>query len=416
MTAKPTQRFELSASFTPKPTQRVFSRSASFTPKPTQRPIPSSISMVCCDPTRFQCFMGMPICKPSPSSMPRSSVGASTPRPIDDNICCDPMTTRCDGTVRICPSQRPLFSAKPSPIVARPTQFISALRDILNAAAAATLPAGSVRPTPSARPSPWVIRNPVNLTALGLPRPEAIVSRVSFTGGANLTDMMRPAKLQELLVQLACTFRMPLEKIRITNITYFDAVLAKLQTIPFDPALVNLNSNGVVVCMPPTDSLSAARALRGRALQTQTSSSSNINVEYAVLDPSDEILSLDDAELSAVLASSSLNDFQASIGGSAAAGAGAGTGADGAVPAAPNSMDDANIRVGLGVGLGITGFVALAAIGALIIHRRKQQPRRPASSVHVMYSQTTNPINNGEPVNMRIVTDRRIFNPIGSRV
>lgn len=322
------------------------------------------------------------------------------------------MTTRCDGTVRICPSQRPLFSAKPSPIIARPTQFISVLRDILNADA--TLPAGSVRPTPSARPSPWVVRNPVNLTALGLPRPEAIVSRLSFTGGANLTDMMRPAKLQELLVQIACTFRMPLEKIRITNITYFDAVLAKLQTIPFDPTLVNLNSNGVVVCMPPTDPSSAAAGralLRGRALQS-SSGDSNINVDYAVLDPSDEILSLDDAELSAVLASSSLNDFQASIGGSAPNSAGGGSPA----PAAPASnLDDARVRVGLGVGLGVTGFVAVVAIGALLVRRRKQ-PRRPtSSSVHVVYA-NTNPINNGEAFNMRVVSDRRLFNPIGSRV
>lgn len=208
---------------------------------------------------------------------------------------------------------------------------------------------------------------------------------------------------------------MPLEKIRITNITYFDAVLAKLQTIPFDPALVNLDSNGAIVCMPPTPMDSATRTLRGRMLQT-SSSDSNINVDYAVLDPSDEILSLDDAELSVVLASSSLNDFQASIGGSAAAGpAGGGSSA----PAAPsNSMgiDDARVRVGLGVGLGITGFVAVAAIGALLIRRRKQQTRQSTSSVHVTYSQTTNPINNGEAFNMRGVPDRRVFNPTFSRV
>lgn len=272
------------------------------------------------------------------------------------------------------------------------------LRDIL--------PAGSVRP------SPWVIRNPVNLTALGLPRPESIVSRVSFTGGVNLTDMMRPAKLQELLVQLACTFRMPLENIRITNITYFDDVLAKLRTVAFDPTLVNLNSNGAVVCMPTEP---AARALHERALQT--SSGGNINVDYAILDPSDNILSLDDAELSAVLASSSLNDFQASIGGSAVAPISVG-GSSSAPPAAPASStlsDDARVRIGLGVGLGITGFVAVAAIGALLVRRRKQ-PRRPTSSVHVVYAQTTNPINNGEAFNMRVVSDRRLFNPIGSRV
>jgi hypothetical protein len=330
---------------------------------------------------------------------------------------------RCDGTIRICPSQRPLFSAKPSPIVARPTQFISVLRDILNS--------GSARPTPSARPSPWVIRNPVNLTALGMPRPEAIVSRVSFTGGANLTDMMRPEKLQELLVQLACAFRMPLENIRITNITYFDALLAKLRTIQFDPALVNLNSNGAIVCMPPMPPMPAttqpptlaARALRGlQGSQVSQNSQSNINVDYAILDPSDNILSLDDAELSAVLSSSSLNEFQASIGGSAVDPISAGGGSSSApAPAAGSNvdnMDGANVRVGLGVGLGITGFVALAAIGALIIRRNRKQPTRLASSssVHVVYSQTTNPINNGEAFNMRVVPDRRIFNPIGSRV
>ena len=301
-------------------------------------------------------------------------------------------------------------------------------------AAAGSLPAGSVRPTPSARPSPWVIRNPVNLTALGMPRPEAIVSRVSFTGGANLTDMMRPEKLQELLVQLACAFRMPLENIRITNITYFDALLAKLRTIQFDPALVNLNSNGAIVCMPPmpattqpptldASAVLAARTLRGlQGSQNSQTSQSNINVDYAILDPSDNILSLDDAELSAVLSSSSLNEFQASIGGSAVDPISAGGGSSSApAPAAGSNvdnMDDANVRVGLGVGLGITGFVAVAAIGALIIRRNRKQPTRLASSssVHVVYSQTTNPINNGEAFNMRGVPDRRMFNPIGSRV
>ena len=314
---------------------------------------------------------------------------------------------RCDGTVRICPSQRPLFSAKPSPIVARPSQFvnidslIASAIDSLNAAADI---GSSVRPTPRPSPSAWIIRNPINLTALGLPRPEAIVSRLSLVS-ANITEIVKPAKLQELLINLGCTFRMPLENIRITNITMLSSD-GNLQTIAFDKTLVNLNSSGVVVCLP---SSSSSGNLRARRLQSSGSGGNNVNVEYAILEPSDEILSLDDAEFQTVVASSALANYQASVG--------TGTSNTAAPSSSPSGSlsDDMRVRIGLGVGLGITGFVALAAIGTLMVHRRKQ-PRRSTSSAHVTYTQTTNPINNGEAFNLRVVSDRRIFNPTGSRV
>lgn len=306
-----------------------------------------------------------------------------------------------------------MFTKKPSPIYARPTQYVSFQLD-----SAMVVPAGSARPSPSAAPSRWPIRNPVNLTALGLPRPEAIVSRVGF-GGANVTELMKPSKLQELLVQLGCTFRMPLENIRITNITVFDVQADKLRVVAFDPALVNLRSDGQIVCMVVKN---VSRTLRGRVLQTG-GSSENVNVEYAILDPSDDILSLDDAEFSSVLATSPLNDFQASIGGSASAvvpilapgGASPSPAAAGAASGGSLVADDARVRIGLGVGLGITGFVAMAAIGTLVYKRRNPGRRRPTGSVNVVFTSHPSPANpfttggNG-------VSDRRVFNPIGSRV
>jgi hypothetical protein len=330
------------------------------------------------------------------------------------------MRERCDGSIRICPSQRPLFSAKPSPILIRPTQFVSTLRDILNAVSAAGA-VGSARPSPSVAPSPWVIRNPINLTSLGLPRPEAIVSRIGF-GGANITELMNPAKLQELVIQLGCTFRMPLENVRITNITLFDVLADKFRVIPFDPAIVNLRSDGLVVCMPPLSSRNTLvnRNLRGRELQTSTSST-NVNVEYAILDPSDNILSLDDAELGAILASSPLNDFQASIGAGELAYAPSAGGASPSPKTATgaNSMsaDDKLIRIGLGVGLGVIGFAAAVAVGVLIARRRTQtRQRRPTRSVHVVF--TSQPMNATRLSQSHITgtSERRIYNPIGSRV
>ncbi len=225
---------------------------------------------------------------------------------------------------------------------------------------------------------------------------------------------MNPAKLQELAVQLGCTFRMPLENIRITNITLFDVVADKFRVVAFDPSIVNLRSDGQVVCMPPR------RNLRGRVLQTGGSSTNqNVNVEYAILDPSDDILSLDDAELGAVLADSPLNDFQASIGGGAAATVSILTGASPSPAAGAsgggNSLmtDDARVRVGLGVGLGITGFVAMAAIGTLVFRRRNQVRRRATASVHVVFSSAPAGAANSTSQG---VSERRIYNPIGSRV
>jgi hypothetical protein len=305
-----------------------------------------------------------------------------------------------------------LFSAKPSPIVARPSQFVnidSLIANAMGSLSTAVSLGGSVRPTPRPSPSAWIIRNPINLTALGLPRPEAIVSRLSFPS-ANITEIVKPAKLQELLINLGCTFRTPLEKIRITNITIVNSS-GKLEVVPFDKTLVNLNSSGVVVCLPPSPEAAVTRNLRARRLQA--ASGTNANVEYAIIDPSDEILSLDDAEFQTVVASSALAEYQASVGSSSAGTSN--TGAPATNSGSGSLTDDARVRIGLGVGLGVTGFVAMAAIGTLIFRRRKH-PTRQSESVHVMYAQTTNPINNGDGFNLRVVSDRRMFNPTGSRV
>jgi hypothetical protein len=285
-----------------------------------------------------------------------------------------------------------VFSAKPSPISARPTQLVNV-----------DVGLGS-------RASPWPIRNPVNLTALGLPRPEALVSRIGFPG-ANLTELMKPTKLQELVVQLGCTFRMPLEKIRIMNITVFEILRNRLRIVNFDPVLVNLNSQGQIACMS-----SNSRSLRNRVLQTSGSStnSENINVEYAILEPSDDLLSLEDDELGLVLAASSpLNNFQASVG--AAAGPATEPVSPPTAPSASSSMsDDARVRIGLGVGLGVTAFVALAAIGTLTYRRRGQtRGRRPTRSVHVVFTTQTSTMN---PVSNPLGYERRVFNPMQSRV
>ena len=327
------------------------------------------------------------------------------------------MMARCDAAARVCPSQLPLFSARPSPIIAKPSQFVnidSLIANVMGAISGA-VSAGSARPTPRPSPSAWVIRNPVNLTALGLPRPEAIVSRLSLPS-ANISEIVKPVRLQELLINLGCTFRMPLENIRITNITMLRSD-GKLETIVFDPTLVNLNSSGVVVCLPTPSTSGTNSNLRGRRMQaTGSGSGNNVNVEYAILNPSDNILSLDSAEFQTVVASSVLADYQASVS-SGGSGTGPTTPTTATTTTSSSAMaDDARVRIGLGVGLGVTGFVAMAAIGTLIFRRRRQSPRRPTASVHVVYTQTNNPINNGENFNMRVTSDRRIFNPVGSRV
>lgn len=209
---------------------------------------------------------------------------------------------------------------------------------------------------------------------------------------------------------------MPLENIRITNITVFDVQADKLRVVTFDPALVNLRSDGQIVCMPVKN---VSRTLRGRLLQTG-GSGDNVNVEYAILDPSDDILSLDDAEFSSVLANSPLNDFQASIGGGSSAAIPI-LAPSGASPSPATAVgdslvsDDARVRIGLGVGLGITGFATMVAIGALVYRRRKPVRRRPTGSVHVVFTTNPSPANPFTTGGIG-VSDRRVFNPLGSRV
>jgi hypothetical protein len=234
--------------------------------------------------------------------------------------------------------------------------------------------------------------------------------------GANITELMKPVKLQELQIHLGCTFRMPLEKIRITNITMLNTN-GKFQIIEFDKTIVNLNSNGTVVCLPvPAAVIASSNSSNVRSRQLQsTSGASNgnaINVEYAILDPSDDILSLDDSEFQTVLASSPLTNFQASVGST-------GTTAPATTSETSSSStllsDEARTRIGLGVGLGITGFVALAAIGAHIQNRRKHRRNIASSSAQPVYSiATQNPVNQFAPANG--ISDRRMFVPTGSRV
>ena len=331
-----------------------------MTGAPSVRPSFSAPSTDCCDIYKYVCPDFVPIC---PSS-------SFTSKPIN-------------------PTKGPMYSAKPSQILVRPTQLVNI--DAL----VTSLP----------KPS-WPIKNPVNLTALGMRRPDSIVSKLNFAS-ANYTEISKPAKIQELVVHIACTFRMPLENIRITNITILSS-LGKITIVQFDVANTNLNSSGRVVCLPSRTRL--------RSLQQTTSGGGgdNVNIEYAILDPSDEILSLDDSEFQTVVASSSLTTFESSLITSQNA------------PSSPSSSSQTgsidentvSVRIGVGVGLGVTGFAILVAVGMLIRNKQVSRRRRITNSVHVTYTQS--PIqftaSKYEPFSMRVLSsDRQSFNPVGSR-
>ena len=245
-------------------------------------------------------------------------------------------------------------------------------------------------------PSTWPIKTRVNLTELAMERPEALVSTISLAT-SDVSTITRPDKLQELQVQLGCTFRVPLEKIRITNITELDKETGKLQTVVFDKTAAGLNSNGRVVCLPPVPTPSSAAAPR----LLQTSQQNTVNIEYAIIEPTDEILSLDTTEFSQVAASTQMDRFLASVGSSYIQ-APASVIAPQPSPASVNnpSTNSVNAPMAIGLGTGLAGFIVVA-VAAVMITKHFVDKRRIKTLVNQQRQQHMQITKNPYEVNMQ---------------
>jgi hypothetical protein len=267
-----------------------------------------------------------------------------------------------------------------------------------------------IKPLFSALPTrpPARTRLPINFTL-----PDRLPATISFPR-ANVTELIRPAKLQEIQATIACAVRMPLENIEIKNITIRRALTGVEEPVNVDLSVARLRSNGSVQCMVVRTSAPAQRRLR-RSLQTEDS----VNVQYDIIAPTEDAMTTDldtaltgDATMNAIASSVGSTTLVATTGGQPQ-----GTSAP---PASTQSTTKDMGTIGIIVGT-VGGVIAVAAISALVIHSqrvRKQSVRanmrsRASQSPVVMITQE-NPITHTTSSVQQ--SQRIVFSPNGARV
>jgi hypothetical protein len=227
--------------------------------------------------------------EPSASSKP-----SEKPLPPRDICAEDPRNPRC---------------VKPDSIL---NQFaIDAVISPLPTPKPAVEPVVSMRPVPT--PTPWVVSEDVAAAIRPEDIPPYIPSRVSFTDG-DPVQFEQPQKIQEVQASIACTLRMPLEKIRIESIKILTLSTGERADIQVDPTNYMMSSNGTVVCYEVGGS---ARLLRSRRLQN---TDTQVDINYLIVNPTIEILALNATEFAAVIQSSpSIQTVAQSVGSSGVA-------------------------------------------------------------------------------------------------
>ena len=413
--SKPSQRpAEPSASPSPtaKPTQRTIqepSASETMTAKPTQRTIqePSASETMTAKPTQRSDGGGSTDADISQTPRPMESMKPSE-RPAETMKPSERPAESMKPTQK--PSERPAESMKPTQKPSEPTQkpspsaFPTRRPDAMWAVDVTRKPLPSRPPMPSfsqrpllqsAKPTPWRPRDPL---PSDMPRPPYIQSSVKFPA-ANATKMQQPDVIQELQASLACTLNLPLDNIRIQNITVRrDGAAPQVIDVSTFP---QLRSNGSGGCFRPMANAPAVAATRRlRALQQQQQSSS-VDVDYYIVDPTDDILALSTAEFSTVLSNSApMSEIAASVGSSGVtAVATEPTAAGPGSSAAATTTNASGIQVGSLVG-GVVGGIALcvAAFTAYKLatrNRRSGAVRLQGTSVaqsRVILVDNTNPL------------------------
>jgi hypothetical protein len=239
-----------------------------------------------------------------------------------------------------------------------------------------------IPPPPVAKspaPSPWTRPSKADAVKEMLDsltpdeRPAYVSSRLSITGG-NATEMAKPEKIQQMQASLACALRMPLENIRITNISYTDAS-GKVSKVGIDPSQFTMMGDGSTDCYKMG---SSGRLLRG--LQT---TSGAIQVDYNIVQPSTDILSLDIDSLNDVIRTSPIMiEVASSVGGTGVLAISPESSLNAAPSAAPSGTvisstgADSTFASFQGyVGGGIAGFVVFGGLVTALIFYYKENKR-----------------------------------------
>lgn len=277
------------------------------------------------------------------------------------------------------PSQNPIRIPSAEPPVPLPSQL--APSPIVVAPSRSALPSYAKTPMPSvapARRSAAPSRRPARSIA-PTQRPATVQSTLNLPGARiaeNTTATTATQTVQNIQAAIACSLRLPPEKVVIRNIT----VMRPDGTAWNLPITTLLSGNGTVLCY------SLGVATPARLLQGTATGDSSIAVDYTVVEPPDEVLSLSATELTTTLAASAMmQEVVAATGATTLTATTDSSLASAPAPSSgPGSTDESNkglIMVAGGVGAGAAVLViALAAIAAVIVLRSQRRPVQGAKS------------------------------------
>jgi hypothetical protein len=254
-------------------------------------------------------------------------------------------------------------------------------------------------------------RLPINFTL-----PDRLPATISFPR-ANVTELIRPAKLQEIQASIACAVRMPLENIEIKNITIRRALTGLEEPVVADLSVARLNSNGSVQCLV----IREQPRLRLRQVRRLQTTEDSVNVQYDIVAPTEDAMTTD---LGSVLSGdATMNALASSVGGTSVV---ATTGGQQQPqqpqqqqpPSSPTTSASSVNMIGGIVGA-VGGVIAIAVAGAMIVQSQRNRNRtvsattRTAHSSSVIVVTQENPITH--PANAS-QSQRVVFTPYGARV
>ena len=326
--------------------------------------------------------------------------------------CCDPAKPECQAMIREClASGAPadmcnmLICPTLTPVPIKPS--VSAFPSRPPFPSRSAQPTMMIKPLFSALPTrpPARTRLPINFTL-----PDRLPATISFPR-ANVTELIRPAKLQEIQATIACAVRMPLENIEIKNITIRRALTGVEEPVNVDLSVARLRSNGSVQCMVVRTSAPAQRRLR-RSLQTEDS----VNVQYDIVAPTEDAMTTDLD--TALTGDATMNAIASSVGSTSIVATTGGQQQQPQQQQQPTSSSNIN-TIGVIIG-SVGGLIAVIAVSALVVQTQRNRRNTVSATTRTSHSQSVIMVTQENPITHTTSSvqqsQRIVFTPNGARV
>jgi hypothetical protein len=258
----------------------------------------------------------------SPSMTPRevqkeSASPSMTPREIQKESASQTPKLRSSYTATLTPKVRP--SIKPcddpkNPICIKPDSLLSLYSNLrmspLPSARPSAIPVASIINEPF--PSPWIISDKFVVELSNIP--VYIPSRLNLVA-EDISNFEKPETVQQLQSSLACSLRMPLDRIRIEAIYKVSLVSGEKTKLLIDPISWMIGNNNSDNCIRFENATANTKSIARRMQKSE--SESQIQIDYLILEPTREVLALNSTEFAKVIASSStMISFAMSVGSS----------------------------------------------------------------------------------------------------